>query len=69
MRASIIYTLQLLKYVRIKYRKDRLKIMPDKTPEVAMLADVIETHSGLSNVKRLMQTKRIFLVWRRLYVE
>ena len=56
MRASIIYTLcylllfmHWLKYVKLN-RKDRLKNMHGTTPEVAMLADVIESQSASSSV-------------------
>ena len=40
-----------LKYVRLN-RKDRLKNMRGTTLKVAMLADVSEAHSAVSNVYR-----------------
>ena len=41
--------MHLVKYIRIN-RKDPLKNMHGTTPEVAMLADVIESRSAISSV-------------------
>ena len=50
-----------LKYVRLK-KKDRLKNMLGTRPEVAMLADIDESHSAISSVYSLsiLNSHRVF---------